>query len=252
MGQTQKRFLLGAITGLLLFVALLVFGTGHAKAAPVIETVGRAELNWSNHKIRFYGEAKADSDEALRVTERRAWSDGLAYAAQVVKELNGDDAKEMAQQVSTSTISVKTSYYADGTVRVLLENALPKALANNGLRFRQKEAMEPGATSHTGVLLVTDQTMKPQATYQVVDEAGAVLFDVHDMAATAFRKNLMGRWFKRPSPEELSEAVGKTPVEVKVRAKAPGVFVVAKADWEQAVGGHGSLLTNGLIAVALP
>jgi hypothetical protein len=235
-----------------------------AAAQPVIEKSDRLEVNWSTLRVRFFGEAKEGSD-GLKGAEKKAWHDGIAYGSEAVRNLNiqtfeglspnpeklSDDAKGAARQIAQSTFSYSTTYFGDGTVRVILESMLPKALETSAIHFRQKEAAEAPMTQYTGLILHADQALKPKAMYQVVDESGAVLFDVKDMAQEAFRKNLMGRWFKRPGKSELADVVGKSPLTVDAQVK-DGRFVVARGDWDKAIEGHRSLLVNGTVAIALP
>lgn len=241
-----------------------------AFAASVVETTDRLEVNWSTLRVRFYGEATTGATDiagdGLKSAEKRAWHDGLSYVSDAVRNLNisanegyvaspeklTEYAREAASQVSKATSSYNTTYFADGTVRVHLESVLPKALEAAGLRFRQKEALAPAMTQFTGVVLKTDKTVKPRALYQVVDETGAVLYDVHDMAEEAYKRNLMGRWFKRPSSGELAEAVGKNPLTLEAKALDGGKFQVRRDSWEKALEGHKALLVNGTVAVALP
>jgi hypothetical protein len=121
-----------------------------------------------------------------------------------------------------------------------------------GLRVRQREPATPCALEHTGIVLKTAKAMKPSARYQVVDESGETLFDVHEMAEEAYRKGLMGRWLKRPSSSELTESVGKNPAIVAAEPLGDGKLRVARVAWEQVVDGHRALLVNGTIAVVLP
>lgn len=239
-----------------------------AFGASVTETTGRMEINWSTLRIRFFGEAKpgVETMEALRDAEKKAWQDGLTYANDAVRNLHiaaneahvsdteklAAQARDAAKHVATSTFSYNTTYFHDGTVRVHLENHLARAIESSVIRFRQKESAETTAMQHSGVVFVAAKAMKPRAAYRVVDETGAVLFDVSDMAAEAYKKNLMGRWFKRPSPSELHDAVGASPLKVPASVAGDGVLTVSKADWDKALDGHKSLLVNGLIAVALP
>jgi hypothetical protein len=72
------------------------------------------------------------------------------------------------------------------------------------------------------------------------------------MAEEAFRKNLMGRWYRRPSSSELSEAVGKNPISIHATLMPSGQIVVPREAWDKALEGHKSLLINGAIALALP
>ncbi len=246
---------------------LVAVFAGSAFAGQVVDATDRMEINWSTLKIRFYGEAVLnDSDsDAYKSAERKAWHDGLTYASEAVRNLNvsvneglvaspdklTEDARKAAKQVSTSTSSYNTTYFGDGHVRVHLESTLPKALETSGIRFRQKDPSEPAMTQFTGIVLKADKATKPKPIYQVVDESGAVVFDVKDMAEEAYRKNLMGRWFKRPTAGELGEAAGKNPVQLEAEVQ-DGRFVVSRASWDKALEGHRSLLVNGLVVIALP
>lgn len=258
------------------FVCLgVAFCATATSAAPVVETGGRLEVNWGKQRIRFYGEAKTDSDGegGLKSAEKRAWQDGLNYISDAVRDLNvtaNEDltqntesltqhAASAAKQVATSTFSYDTTYYGDGTVRVRLENTLPRALEVQGLRFKQKEALPAAMTHYSGLVLQLDKGTKPRATYAIVDEKGDVLFDVHDMAEDAYKHNLMGRWFRKPTQAELVEAVGKNPVTLAATvANGEGKngdgsrFVVKRAAWDEALEGHKALLVNGTVALALP
>lgn len=238
-----------------------------AFAGQLVDTSDRMEINWSTLKIRFYGEAAlSESDpEAYKSAEKKAWHDGLSYVADAVRNLNvsvneglvaspdklTEDARKAAKQVSTATSSFNTTYYGDGRVRVHLESTLPKALETSGIRFRQKDPSEPAMTQYSAIVLKADKATKPKPSYQVVDENGAVLFDVKDMAEESYRRNLMGRWFKKPTATELGEAAGKNPVQLAAVVQ-DGRFVVSRGEWDKALEGHRSLLVNGQVVIALP
>jgi len=240
-----------------------------AAAAPIVETSDRLEINWSNLKLRYYGEASATdalAGDGFKAAEKHAWQNGLTYATEAVRELHAktygtlqsdpdklaDEARQAAHRFTASSTSYDTTYYGDGTVRVHLESQLPQALATSAIHFHQKDANEPAMTQYTGLVLAADKSVKPTAIYQVVDETGAVLFDVKDMAQEAFQRHLMGRWYRRPTTAELADAVGQRPVTLAVVAAGDGHFVAKRADWEQALEGQRSLLVNGLVAISLP
>lgn len=237
--------------------------------SPIVESSDRLEINWAAQRIRFYGQGivrTIDGSDGYKGAEKRAWQDGLAYVSGAIKDLYQkthqgtevdnkllvDLAGEAAHGVVTSTSSVKTVYSSDGGVRVYLENSLAKALAPKGLRFRQKEINQGTMSQHTGLVLQFDKPLKPRVIYHVADEAGNVLFGPQDMAEEAFRKNLMGRWYRRPTPAELAEAVGKNPITVRATVAPNGQIIVSKEDWDKALEGHKSLLINGAIALAQP
>lgn len=261
----QSQFVLQFI----LVASALLTPVDKALGTAIVESSDRLEVNWSSLKIRFYGEAVASSDDdapGLKAAERRAWQDGLAYVSEAVRNLNatvyndflGDPdkvsshAREAARAVAASTFSYNTTYFADGTIRVHLENSLSRALETAAVRFRQKEALTVAAMAHTGIVLRLDKAVRPRPIYMVVDAQGNVLFNVADMAEQAFRRNLMGRWFQAPTPSELAEAVGRNPLVVPATSAGEGRFVVDRESWDKAVEGHRAYLINGTIALALP
>ena len=237
-----------------------------ASSAPLLEADDRLEVNWSTLRLRFFGQAAVGSGaEGFKQAEKDAWHEGMAYASEAVRSLNmtlvaatgtgadesSEDAAKALKQIASSTHSYNTTYVADGTVRVHLESALPKALSLSGLHFRQREAAELVPAQYTGVVLRANASTKPRALYSIVDEHGDVVFDVRDMAQESYKKNLMGRWFRHPTGDELEGAVGKNPLAIAVVPK-DGRFVVRRQEWDEAIHGHKSLLINGTIAVALP
>jgi hypothetical protein len=256
------------------FLAILILGFSAAAnstivfAKQVVEKSDRMEINWSTLRIRFYGEAKTNvgTDSDFKTAEKKAWRDGLRYITGAVRniyitqnenlfgdmELLSEAANSAANSISTSTFSYDTTYYSDGKIRVHLENLLAKAIGSDAIRFRLKEALDPGMIQHSGVLFVLDEKVSPSATYKIVDEDGETLFDVNEMAESSFKKNLMGRWFINPRTSELDSSVGSVPVKIPVQAKGNATFVTDRKNWEKAIEGHKALLRSGRIALALP
>lgn len=239
--------------------------SGVAEAVAVRQEVERMELDWGSHKVRYFGAADADSG-SYKEAEHSAWQDGLNYVMKAAKDLNvqaydhlidnpdrlAKQANAAAEAISSATYSLNTTYYSNGGIKVHLEANLPKLFATQAIRFRQKEAPAPGFSEFTGVLLALDKSMSPTPTYQIVDEKGNPLFTAADMAREAFEKNLMGRWYKRPTKEEELQAVGQNPVRVQVQVKGSNQLVVSRAEWQKLMNGHQGLLVSGQIALALP
>lgn len=247
--------------------AKIIVGIGllavmQAAAQPVIETSDRLEINWSTLKLRFFGQASSIEADGWKAAEKKAWQDGIAYVQAAVHELNTDgtstsqqdeqELRELSKQLAKTTLSVSTTYFADGSLRVLLENQLPRAFLSQNIRFRQKEIPTLGMQEHTGVLLRLDKSIKPSARYKIVDGQGQVLFDVHDMAESAFRKHLMGRWLKRPTSAEVTDMLGKSPIIFDAQVLARGLFKIDRALWDERMDGHNSLLVTGTVGLALP
>lgn len=249
------------------YLYLLVFFPLTAIASPIIEIDDRLEINWSTLRIRFYGQAFcSEADGGYKVAEKKAWQDGISYLQEAIRRLNtrtgsnqtnsekpkANELKEALSAAVKSTSSYNTTYFADGTVRVILENQLPRSLVKGGVRFRQKEPSAFASLQYTGLGLRLSKGVKPSPQYMILDENGAVLFEVQDMAEEAYHRNLMGRWIQRPSSVELSEIIGNNPAMLDAIVLGDGKFQVERAQWDAALEGHRTLLVNGIVALIQP
>lgn len=237
-------------------------------AAQMVEQLNRMEINWSSHKIRFYGESGPSENllKGIEGAEKRAWADGLSfiegqihdYGVSVFENLSSNmekvsaEASTAAKNVTKNVYSYNTLYFGDGTVRVYLESSLPKALATNLIRFRQKESASNQLMSRTGIVIRLEERVAPRARYKIVDECGMPLFDARDMSEEGFSRNLMGRWYEAPADAESAEFIGKNPIEISAALGHDGNFVVPRQVWQEAVDGHKALLVNGIIALVVP
>lgn len=248
--------------------ALAIFVSSQAAfAAPVIEIYDRLEVNWTTLRIRFYGHAaSSDSYGAYKNAEKKAWQDGLAYLQEAIRQLNNhnqidhatsdnmapNQLKNLINLAVKSTSSYSTTYFADGSVKVILENQLPKMFETIGIRFRQKEPSAFTSLQYTGIGIRLSRAIRPSAQFKVLDENGGLLFEVQDMAEEAYRRNLMGRWLKRPATAEIQEIIGNNPAMIDAKALADGKIQVEKEAWDSLLEGHRTLLVNGIIALIQP
>lgn len=233
------------------------------QAAEFVEQFDRFEINWSNLRLRYYGEASGLSSEAGRKSyrdlERGAWQEGLSYAARSLPALYKDriaaneaEAIAAAERLTRSTYSYNTIYFADGSVRVLLENVLPRTIDLKGIGFRQQSEPSIDHLAHTGVVFRIRGMSNPLATYKIVDQDHAVLFEPSDVAEEAFRRNLMGRWFSvNASGTALREGVGSQPIEMNATYLGDGRIEVSAADWREKVVGYEDLLKASRIALII-
>lgn len=252
-----------------LFYSCFIWWASGASATAVIEMFDRFEINWTNLRFRFYGESVSSDiyQESLKSAERDAWRNGIAYLQNSIGKIviatqqttlrdsqAGFEAaaREVSKLLVKTTSSFNTIYFADGRVRVVLENLLSRTIPVEAMRFRQREPVSYGSLEFSGIGLRLSKSVRPSARYVVIDEHGETLFDVHAMAEDAYKKNLMGRWLKRPSAAETNELIGKTPAILDSEVIAEGRFRVPRAVWDQVVEGHRALLVNGVIALLLP
>lgn len=238
-------------------------------AAPIIEKIDRLEINWSKHRVQFYGQANPSElvlGEDYKSIEKRAWKDGISYISKKARDLHiaafeplefnpknlAASADAAAQNVTQSTMSINTIFYGNGGVRVVLENSLVKVFDSDNMRFTQKEANVSGSTQYSGFIISLDRPTPARAFYQIIDEDSTILFDYRFVAEDAYKKNLMGRWFSNPTPTEVLESAGLQPVTIAAQVVREGVYKVARAEWEQMVYGHKGLLAAGLLTITVP
>jgi hypothetical protein len=238
-------------------------------AAPIIEKLDRMEINWSKQRVQFYGQANPSDlamGEDYKSLEKRAWKDGLSYIAKKARDLHiaafeplefspkslAASADAAAQQVTQSTMSINTIFYGNGGVQVVLENSLVKIFDSANLRFSQKEANVSGSTQYSGFVISLDQSTPARAFYQIIDEDSKILFDYRFIAEDAYKKNLMGRWYKNPTPSEVLESAGVQPVTIAAQVVREGVYRVSRVEWDQMVYGHKGLLAAGMLMIAVP
>jgi hypothetical protein len=236
-----------------------------AFSRPVIQEFDRVQINWSTAKIQFYGEASSvpvDGERALKNAETVARLDGIKYIGEAVKklqeekielpaELKPEDPAKAVSNVRKSTYSYNTTYYANGQVRVYLENYLAKALAKDDFAFTHTNAPSASEAKNTGIVFKLAAATPPAVAYRVVDEKGEVLFQIQDVAADAFQQRMMGQWFKSATAQELEGAAGKNPVELVASPKGSDIEV-KRADWQQATEGNTNLLRASKIVLLLP
>ena len=236
-------------------VSLWVIGTTGG-AAPVIETYDRFELNWSNMRIKFFGEATADfAQKGFDGAEKLATDDGLLYALRQVpkvrqeKGLPADAPASIANQVTKQAFVSNTTYFADGRVRVELESSLAKALEPDVSEFKADEpTAEP--TQATAVIVTIKGSKGPGLISEIRSPDGEVLFSAKDIARSAYRRQLTGRWFFRSSPE-LRNFGGDQPVEVEA-VWQNGSIALDKETWSKIRAAHPRLLEEAKLAFVLP
>lgn len=246
-----------------LFAFAWLFNLTSAFAQPVVETYDRFELNWSTMRIRFYGEAAVGSGErAFDTAEKTATEDGLHYAlGNLVKvrqkkgvdtiTIDASDASKTAVDLTKQAYIVNTTYFDNSRIRVDLEGQMSKAFefaaTQDAFRLEEPEAKPTDATAI--VVLVKDAEV-PQLTQAIVASSGETLYSAGSVSRSAFRKNMLGRWFYQNSIE-LKNFSGKSPLVLEAQV-AEGNLVVSKDQWNEAMQQHARLIEEAKVAFVLP
>lgn len=238
-----------------LWVISVMLGTA-LQAQPVSETIDRVELNWSAMRIRFYGEATSNPNGMnFDLAEKAATEEGLLYALQSIPRVRGEKGlggaadPQIAAELTRQTYVINTTYFADGRVRVDLEGNLPKALEGSASSFEKDEPQAAPSSASSIVLNISDLN-KPLLSPEIVSSSGEVLFSSKNVARSAYRKNMSGRWYYQKSIE-LKNYVGAEPIALEARTQ--GDKLVIDADqWQKVATDHPRLIEEGRLAFALP
>ena len=239
---------------------LLVLGllsSWAAEAQPVTETVDRFELNYSTMRIRFYGEATADfSQKGFEGAEKTATDDGLLYALTSLgkvrsqKGLKTDNPTAIAGELTKQAFVANTIYFTDGKVRVELESSLQKAL-DSGISDFNGEEPKATASDATAVQIQIDGLKAPLLHAEIRSPEGDVLYSSKDVSKSAYKKQMVGRWFFKNS-SELRSWVGPKPLVIEATAEAGKAVIVTKEAWDKIKADHPRLLEEARLAFVLP
>jgi|GEM_PF-2292461 len=227
-----------------------------AQALPVTEQIDRFELNWSTMRIRFYGEATVDfSQRGFEGAEKVATDDGLMYVLSALskirtqKGLTDNNAASIANELTTQVFVYNTIYYTDGRVRVELDISLPKAF---DIGFNEFIADEPKAESSSGsaVVVLISGLKTALVQMEIRDTDGVLLYSPKDIAKSAFKKQMAGRWFFKNS-SELKSYIGANPVEIEAVAEGDKTLIVTKSSWSKLKAEHPRLLEEAKLAFVI-
>lgn len=240
---------------LLLAAGLGLTSTGNAQ--PVTEQIDRFELNYSTMRIRYYGEATVDfSEKGFEGAEKVATEDGLVYVLSALakiraqKGLNEETSAAIANDLTKTSYVFNTTYFTDGRVRVELDSSLPKALDIGASEFASEEPKsEPSDGSAIVVQISGLKAPFWQTEIRSVD--GELLYSPKDVAKSAYRKQLVGRWFFKNSGE-LKSYIGPKPIEIDAVAEGDKTLVVTKNSWTKLKTEHPRLLEEAKLAFVIP
>jgi hypothetical protein len=240
---------------LLLAVGLGLTSTSNAQ--PVIEQIDRFELNYSTMRIRYYGEATVDfSEKGFEGAEKVATEDGLVYVLSALgkiraqKGLNEASSAAIANELTKSSYVFNTTYFTDGRVRVELDSSLPKALDIGASEFASEDP-QSGPSEGSAIVVRISGLKTPFWQTEIRSVDGELLFSPKDVAKSAYRKQLLGRWFFKNSGE-LKSYAGPKPIEIDAVAEGDRTLVVTKNSWTKLKTEHPRLLEDAKLAFVIP
>jgi hypothetical protein len=240
-----------------LLLAMSLGLTSFANAQPVTEQIDRFELNYSTMRIRFYGEAVVDfAQKGFEGAEKIATDDGLMYALSALakvrahKGLNEEASAALAEELTKTAYVYNTTYFTDGRVRVELDSSMPKAMDPGVTNFAGED---PSAQASEGsaVVININGLKAPLLQTEIRSTDGELLFSAKDVAKSAYKKQMMGRWFFKKSGE-LKSYAGSKPVEIEAVAEGDKTLIVTKESWTKLKTEHPRLLEEAKLAFVIP
>ncbi len=241
------------------YLLLLGFICTQAYSAPVIQKTDRAELNWTTMKIRFYGEGEL-SRQAFADIEKGAIQEGLDYIFKQLPEIRKEnfkiskldgDHQQAALELTKRTYPIQTNVTADGVLTVELESSLVTALKPLVEHNQEVEPSSDVGPKHTGIVIKIKGDFNPKPVYKLVDEEGDLLYSHKDVSEAAFEKNLMGRYIKGYSKQEIRSISGREPLEVDASVDGDGNLKVNNAVWDEVLRTDASLVRSAKILLVI-
>lgn len=232
-----------------------VLPSGFALAQPVIENFDRFEMNWSNMRVRYYGESPSDPNKGgYELAEKEAVNKGLMYALTTVPKMREGkglkaDAPGIPETVTKLSYVYNTVYFSDGRVRTELNSSLAAALDPGHSKFAgdTPNAAAPEASS---IILEVSSAKSPFVVQEIKTSTGDLAYSSESVAKDAYKKQLTGRWFYANSPE-LREFSGSKPLKIAAEVHN-GQIVVDKDEWAKLRATNERLLQEAKVAYVLP
>lgn len=229
-----------------------------ARALPVTEQIDRFELNWSTMRIRFYGEATVDfAQKGFEGAEKVATDEGLMYVLSSLnkvrnqKGLKDNSNSAIAHEVTKQAFVYNTVYFTDGRIRVELDSSLPKAFDAGLSDFLAEEPQSQATGDASAVILQITGLKGPLLQTEIRSTDGELLYSHKNIAKSAYKKQLAGRWFFKNSLE-LKSYAGTNPVMIDAVAEGDKGLVVMKDQWNKLKAEHPRLLEEAKLAFVIP
>jgi hypothetical protein len=230
--------------------------TSSANGLPVTEQIDRFELNYSTMRIRFYGEATVDfAQKGFEGAEKVAIDEGLMYVLSALakvraqKGLSEEASAAVADELTKTAYVFNTTYFTDGRVRVELDSSLPKAMDPGVADFAGED---PSAQPSEGsaVVINVNGLKSPLVQTEIRSTDGELLYSAKDVAKSAYKKQMTGRWFFKKSGE-LKSFAGSKPVEIEAVAEGDKTLIVTKESWARLKTEHPRLLEEAKLAFVI-
>lgn len=243
-----------------LFVLVLAGAVFAQEAGEVTEgdlKVEHGQVNWTDKTITATGsgapDLKAPNVAVARLgAERVAKLDALRNILEALKGVRvnseitvenemvtNSKMRSKVQGVARRFKVLKTKYYSDGGVDLIVQMSLDGQLASTLVESGTKTAELPqkGNAKHSG-LIINAKGLKtmPALAPKILDESGKVIYSSEFLEKSNLEKRGVTAYFKAMDSAKKSERVGANPLVVKALKLAQGSktdVVLSNADAEK-------------------
>lgn len=219
--------------------------------------VEHGQVNWTDKSITATGsgapDLKAPNVAVARLgAERVAKLDALRNILETLKgvRINSEVTVEnemvtnskmrtKVQGVARRFKVLKTKYYSDGGVDLIVQMSLDGQLASTLVESGSKAADLPqkGDAKHSGLIInARGLKMMPALAPKILDESGKVIYSSEFLAKENLEKRGVTAYFKAMDAAKKSKRVGANPLVVKALKVAQGAktdVVLSNADAEK-------------------
>ncbi len=243
-----------------LMVLVLVPAVLAQEAGEVVEgdlKVEHGQVNWTDKTITATGsgapDLKAPNVAVARLgAERVAKMDALRNILETLKgvRINSEVTVENEMVTSSKMRSkvqgmaqhfkvLKTKYYSDGGVDLIVQMSLDGRLASTLMESGTKTGDVPkkGSAKHSGLIInVKGMKAVPALAPKVLDESGQVVYGSEMIEESSLEERGVAAYFKAMDSAKKSKRVGANPLVVKALKLAKGSktdVVLSNADAEK-------------------
>jgi hypothetical protein len=219
--------------------------------------VEHGQVNWTDKTITATGsgapDLKAPNVAVARLgAERVAKLDALRNILETLKGVRIDSEVTVENEMVTNSKMrskvqgvarhfkvLKTKYYSDGGVDLIVQMSLDGQLASTLVESGSKTADLPqkGDAKHSG-LIINAKGLKvmPALAPKILDESGKVIYSAEFLAKEKLEERGVASYFKAMDAAKKSKRVGANPLVVKALKAAKGAktdVVLSNADAEK-------------------
>ena len=244
---------------------VLVLGLWLAIQPPYLAAVtvrsGEVEMDWSNMKVRFTGQAIGQAEQTWnwRDLAESALNDGLVEFVAEFPQLRStlikgspEQHRQAAYDVASTTYITKTEFFETAAVTHQLESSLTRALMPSDVKWASLDSQSMSEDDVMALVLHLPSAWKqPFPIYEVYDEQGNLLWGINSVSQEGYSRNLMGRWFDADG-RLFRRFIGKQSLTLEVQSITANRLVVKKSDWLAAQERVASALKYAKIAILQP